>query len=85
MDEQLVKEYQNIKDMVSKLEEDKIKTSTELNIKKQELINITEQLKELGITDLTQIDKIVDEKKQEFEDTLKSLKEQLDNVSGSQN
>lgn len=84
MDEQLIQEYQKIKDRVSKIEEDKIKTSTELDIKKQELDNIVKQLEELGITDLTQIDKIVDEKREKFENTLKTLKEQLDNVSGSQ-
>ena len=37
-------------------------------------------MQELNITDLEHIDQIVEGRRLEFEDALKSLKEQLDNV-----
>lgn len=85
MDETLVKEYQGIKDRISKLEADKIKTKTELEMKEQELTSVVEKLAELGITDLSKVDEIVETKKTEFENQLKDLKEKLDGVQGSQN
>ena len=48
----LVKEYQTIKDRIAKIESDRIKTQTELDLKDKELEGIKEELKELGITDL---------------------------------
>lgn len=81
MDSQLIKEYQEIKDKILKIEADKIKAQTELELKETELTNVINQLSELGIKDLDNLDKIVDEKKQAFELKLKELKEVLDNVS----
>lgn len=81
MDSQLIKEYQEIKDKILKIEADKIKAQTELELKETELANVINQLSELGIKDLDNLDKIVDEKKQAFELKLKELKEVLDNVS----
>lgn len=83
MDETLVKEYSVIKDRISQLEANKIKTKTELDIKEKELADIVTQLNELGITDLTKVDEIVETKKKEFEDQLNKLKEQLDAVQGA--
>lgn len=81
MDSQLIKEYQEIKDKILKIEADKIKAQTELELKETELANVINQLSELGIKDLDNLDKIIDEKKQAFELKLKELKEVLDNVS----
>ena len=67
MDSQLIKEYQEIKDKILKIEADKIKAQTELELKETELTNVINQLSELGIKDLDNLDKIVDEKKQAFE------------------
>lgn len=79
----IVQEYQLIKEKIVKLEADKIKTATELEIKEKEIASIEAQLNELGITDLENLDKIVEDKKIEFETQLLQLKEQLDNVSGT--
>lgn len=76
----LVKEYQTIKDRIAKIESDRIKTQTELDLKDKELEGIKEELKELGITDLENIDKIVKERKAEFEKVLNELKEKLVDV-----
>lgn len=76
----LVKEYQTIKDRIAKIESDRIKTQTELDLKDKELEGIKEELKELGITDLENIDKIVEERKAEFEKVLNDLKEKLVDV-----
>lgn len=76
----LVKEYQTIKDRIAKIESDRIKTQTELDLKDKELEGIKEELKELGITDLENIDKIVEERKAEFEKVLNELKEKLIDV-----
>lgn len=76
----LVKEYQTIKDRIAKIESDRIKTQTELDLKDKELEGIKEELKELGITDLENIDKIVEERKAEFEKVLNELKEKLVDV-----
>lgn len=81
MDNQLIKEYQEIKNKVSQIEADKIKAQTELELKETDLTNVINQLAELGIKDLDNLDKIVEEKKQAFESKLKELKEVLDNVS----
>lgn len=81
MDENLVKEYQSIKDRVSELEANKIKTKTELELTEKELTDVTEQLKAYGIEDLSKLDEIVSNKKEEFQTQLSKLKEQLDNVS----
>lgn len=83
MDNQLIKEYQEIKNKVSQIEADKIKAQTELELKETDLTNVINQLAELGIKDLDNLDKIVEEKKQAFESKLKELKEVLDNVSGA--
>lgn len=85
MNESLVREYQNIKDKISKLEADKIEAKTRLELKEKELTSITEQLAELGITDLSKLNEIVDSKKKEFESQLITLKEKLDGIQGSQN
>lgn len=85
MNETLVREYQSIKDRISKLEADKIKTKAELDIKEKELTSVVEKLAELGITDLSKVDEIVENKKKEFESQLNELKEKLDGVQGSQN
>lgn len=76
----LVKEYQNIKDRIAKVESDKIKAETELDLESKKLEGIKDELQELNITDLEHIDQIVEGRRLEFEDALKSLKEQLDNV-----
>lgn len=76
----LVKEYQNIKDRIAKVESDKIKAETELDLESKKLEGIKDELQELNITDLEHIDQIVEDRRLEFEDALKSLKEQLDNV-----
>lgn len=78
--DELVKEYQSIKDKIAKIESDKIKTQTELDLKNKELESIKEELKELGITDLDNLDKIVEERKAEFTNTLNQLKEKLVDV-----
>ena len=83
MDETLVKEYSMIKERISQLEANKIKTKTELDIKEKELTEIVTQLNELGITDLTKIDEIVETKRKEFEDQLNTLKGQLDAIQGA--
>lgn len=83
MDETLVKEYQEIKDRISKLEAEKIKTKAELDMKEKELTSVVEKLNELGITDLSKVDEIVEDKKKEFESQLNDLKEKLDGVQGS--
>lgn len=85
MNETLVREYQSIKDRISKLEADKIKTKAELDLKEKELTSVIERLAELGITDLSKVDEIVENKKKEFESQLNELKEKLDGVQGSQN
>ena len=76
----LVKEYQEIKDKIAKIKADKIKTETELDLKNKELESIKEELKNLGITDLDNIDKVVEERKAAFESALNELKVKLDNV-----
>lgn len=76
----LVKEYQNIKDRIAKVESDKIKAETELDLESKKLEGIKDELQELNITDLEHIDQIVEDRRLKFEDALKSLKEQLDNV-----
>lgn len=76
-----IKEYQEVKNKISQLETEKVKAQTELDLKETELSNIINQLKDLEITDLDNLDKIVEEKKQAFESKLKELKEVLDNVS----
>lgn len=78
--DELVKEYQSIKDKIAKIESDKIKTQTELDLKNKELESIKEELKGLGITDLDNLDKIVEERKAEFTNTLNQLKEKLVDV-----
>lgn len=83
--EKLVKEYQGIKDRISKLEAEKIKTKTELDMKEKELTSVVERLNELGITDLSKVDEIVEEKRKEFESQLNELKEKLDGIQGPQN
>jgi chromosome segregation ATPase len=83
MDETLVREYSMIKERISQLEANKIKTKTELDIKEKELTEIVTQLNELGITDLTKIDEIVETKRKEFEDQLNTLKGQLDAIQGA--
>ena len=83
MDETLVKEYSMIKERISQLEANKIKTKTELDIKEKDLTEIVTQLNELGITDLTKIDEIVETKRKEFEDQLNTLKGQLDAIQGA--
>ena len=85
MNETLVKEYQSIKDRISKLEADKIKTKAELDLKEKELTSVIERLAELGITDLSKVDEIVEERRKEFESQLNGLKEKLDGIQGSQN
>lgn len=76
----LVREYQAIKDKITKIESDKIKTQTELDLKNKELESIKEELKNLGIVDLDNLDRIVEERKAEFEKVLNELKEKLVDV-----
>lgn len=83
MNDQLIKDYQDIKNRIAKLEADKIKAQTELDLKSKELSNIIDQLKELGINDLDKIEEVVEEKRKAFEDQLTALKEKLDNVHGA--
>lgn len=85
MDETLIKEYQNIKDRLAKLEAEAIKTKTELDLKEKELTSVIEKLNEYGITDLSKVDEIVENKRNEFDTQLKELKEKLDGIQGSQN
>ena len=77
---ELVKEYQQIKDRISKIKADKIKTETELDLKNKELEGIKEELKSLGIIDLDNVSAVVEEKKAAFEKALNELKVKLDNV-----
>lgn len=81
--DELVKEYQSIKNKIDEIEKEKIKTKTTLDIKEKELEELTNKLKELGITDLDKLSEIVDNKKKEFEDTLIKLKEKLDGIPGA--
>ena len=81
--DELVKEYQSIKNRIDEIEKEKIKTKTTLDIKEKELEDLTNKLKELGITDLDKLSEIVDSKKKEFEDTLIKLKEKLDGIPGA--
>ncbi len=78
--EELIKEYQSIKDKVAKIESDKIKTQTELDLKEKELASVVEELKSLGITDLDNVDKVVEERRNRFEEELKSLGDKLVDV-----
>lgn len=78
--DELVKRYQTIKDQITKIESDRIKTQTELDLKNKDLEAVVVELKELGITDLDNVDKIVEDKRKEFESTLSSLEAKLVDV-----
>ena len=79
----LVKQYQDIRNKIDEIEKEKIKTKTALDLKEKELVELESKLKELGIDNLDNLDEIVENKKKEFESVLNKLKEQLDGIPGA--
>ena len=79
-DKQLVEQYQQIKDKIAKIDSDRIKAETELELKNKQLESIVQELNFLGVTDLDNLDNIVEERREAFSKELNELKEKLDNV-----
>lgn len=62
--------YQAIQKRVQDLASEKIKVETEINLLRQDHAKTVEKLRELGVTELGNIDTLIAEKEQELEQML---------------
>lgn len=76
MDEQLQR-YNAIKQEVEKNKEEKLRLSIEIKNTQEELIKIQEKAKELGIEDMKELPRIIEEKSRAIDVKLAELESKL--------